>query len=543
MKVEGTAISRIFCSAILIWMAWVTLLPAAESLHLDPVGATGKLVIGGGGKLPAEVRRQFLKWAGGSTAQLLIIPTASVRADDPQASSEILKGWQDEDIKSAAILHTRSRETANDPEFVAALDQATGVWFVGGIQQKIAESYVGTLFEQKLMNLLARGGVVGGSSAGAAIQSRLMIQSGTRVANCSTGFDLLPGTVIDQHFSERNRLNRLTGVMDQFPRLVGLGIDESTALLVDGRWMRVVGSGKVTVCWGHGTKQGLDALQKTYQGGELLDLTSLRRIARDRWQPVFPPRKPKTANVKHGSLMIVGGGGMSLALVKEFVELAGGKDASLVVLPTAMPDPIIGDRSKQMFAAVGAKNVTVLVQRKREDVESPEVLQVLKEAQGIWFGGGRQWRFVDAYENTKAYSLLHDVLRRGGVIGGSSAGASIQGDYLARGNPLGNLDIMAAGYERGFGFLGGVAIDQHFSQRNRFADMASLVKRYPQILGIGIDEATALIVKGRQGEIRGPGQVHFYDSAAPVQPNATEYLSLSAGQTYDLVKRQILQKR
>ena len=129
-----------------------------------------------------------------------------------------------------------------------------------------------------------------------------------------------------------------------------------------------------------------------------------------------------------------------------------------------------------MFATVGATNVTVLTQRKLEDVESQEMLRALKNATGVWFGGGRQWRFVDAYEHTKAYPLLHAVLKRGGVIGGSSAGASIQGDYMARGNPLGNLDIMAAGYERGFGFLPGVAIDQHFAQRNRFADMASLVK-------------------------------------------------------------------
>ncbi len=93
------------------------------------------------------------------------------------------------------------------------------------------------------------------------------------------------------------------------------------------------------------------------------------------------------------------------------------------------------------------------------------------------------------------------------MIGGSSAGATIQGDYLARGNPLGNLDIMAAGYEKGLGFLPGVAIDQHFSQRNRLPQLKSLVLRYPQFLGIGIDESTAIYVKPSEIEVIGASYV------------------------------------
>src|SRR5207253_1984329 len=140
-----------------------------------------------------------------------------------------------------------------------------------------------------------------------------------------------------------------------------------------------------------------------------------------------------------------------------------------------------------MFEKAGAKNVHVLRARELKDVEDPRTLDLLKKARGVWFGGGRQWRFVDAYEGTKAYDLLHDVLRRGGVIGGGSAGATIQGDYLCRGSPFGNLEIMYEGYERGFAFLPGTAIDQHFTQRKRFRDMTALVKTYPQLLGIGID--------------------------------------------------------
>jgi cyanophycinase len=529
------------CATGLLLVCLTVQLVAADSSRIDPTGAPGKLIIGGGGNLPPVVRQVFVAWAGGKDARVVIVPTASIRADDAEVCAEILMDWQDEGIADAVLMHTRSRDEANSAEFVAALEKATGVWFVGGLQQNIAEVYVGTLFEKCVLDLLNRGGVVGGTSAGAAIQSRVMIQGGKTEANIGQGFDLLPSTIIDQHFSARNRLTRLMNAVDQHPLKVGLGIDEQTALLVEGRMMRVVGAGKVTVCYGKSDKYGLEAQQNTYEHGAALDLTSLRRIARARQAEPFPPKKSPTIQVKRGALMIVGGGGMSLGLVKEFVELAGGDDAKIVVLPTAMPDPLPGTTGKRMFASVGATNVTVLPQRTLEDVESQDMLRALKKATGVWFGGGRQWRFVDAYEHTKAYPLMVAVLKRGGVIGGSSAGASIQGDYLARGNPLGNLDIMAAGYDRGFGFLPGVAIDQHFAQRNRFADMASLVKKYPQVLGIGIDEATALIVKGSIAEVRGPGKVHFYDRSPSAVKTDLGYLSLPSGKAFDFGKRSVLE--
>src|SRR5207248_7151399 len=167
-------------------------------------------------------------------------------------------------------------------------------------------------------------------------------------------------------------------------------------------------------------------------------------------------------------------------------------------------------------------------------------LSLLSKASGLWFGAGPHWRFVDAYEGSKAHELFRDVLRRGGVIGGSSAGATIQGDYLCRGTPLGNLEIMYEGYERGLGFLPGVAIDQHFTQRQRLPDMTALMKTYPQLLGIGIDETTALIVQGHVAEVVGRNQVHFYDRRKPVEDGKPDYEVVKAGGRYDLKARQIL---
>jgi cyanophycinase len=135
---------------------------------------------------------------------------------------------------------------------------------------------------------------------------------------------------------------------------------------------------------------------------------------------------------------------------------------------------------------------------------------------------------------------MHDVLARGGVIGGTSAGATIQGDYLARGGVFNNFDIRYEGYERGLGFLKGVAIDQHFTQRKRHADMTQLMKVYPQYLGIGIDEATAIVVQGSTADVIGKGKVHFYDTNRKFDAGQPDYEALSAGSRYDLRERKVL---
>jgi len=263
-----------------------------------------------------------------------------------------------------------------------------------------------------------------------------------------------------------------------------------------------------------------------------------RRAARDRMLPPFPPAKLEVPEVPRGALVIAGGGRLPAEVTGRFIELAGGPDAPIIVLPTAMPEAAQSrSRDGEFLAEAGAKNVRVLEARRREEVESTEFLNALKQAKGIWFAGGRQWRFVDAYEGTKAIDGFREVLERGGVIGGSSAGATIQGEYLVRGSPLGNQEMMAEGYERGFAFLTGTAIDQHFAQRNRFVDMAAVVAAHPQLLGIGLDESTAIVVRGHVAEVFGAHHAHFYDQSQPAADNVPDHTSLGAGARYDLKAR------
>ncbi len=208
----------------------------------------GSLVIGGGGKLPDEVRKTFLTLAGGPTnAKILIVPTADYSADNSDLEP-FLAEWRRLGADHASIFHTRSRDQSNDLAFVKPIEESTGVWFGGGRQDLLSQAYVGTEVEKALKRLLGRGGVVGGSSAGAAILTKVMISSGRREPIEGQGFDLLPDSIVDQHFLRRNRMGRLASMLKKHPELVGIGIDEKTALVVRGRQLSVVGESYVVAC-------------------------------------------------------------------------------------------------------------------------------------------------------------------------------------------------------------------------------------------------------------------------------------------------------
>jgi cyanophycinase len=196
-----------------------------------------RLVVCGGGSLPDVVYERFRELAG-PQPRLVVIPTASRRDPDMH---EVQKLWNARGFDEVCVLHTSDRDVASSVEFVAPLKQATAVWFGGGLQRRIADAYVGTLVEQELHAVLQRGGVVGGTSAGAAIQSRVMIASGRGEPDISVGLDLLPGTIVDQHFLKRNRIPRLLSAVRAHPQRIGIGIDEGTALVLADGQAQVVG--------------------------------------------------------------------------------------------------------------------------------------------------------------------------------------------------------------------------------------------------------------------------------------------------------------
>lgn len=252
-------------------------------------------------------------------------------------------------------------------------------------------------------------------------------------------------------------------------------------------------------------------------------------------------QRPVVQGPEHGTLVIVGGGRLVPAILERFFQLAGGKDAPVVVVPTAggaetYPPDWSGLKP---FKDFGATNLTLLHTTDRKVADSDAFVKPLLTARAVWFGGGRQWHLVDSYLHTRTQRAIEAVLVRGGVVGGSSAGASIQADYLVRGAREGNRIMMAPGYEEGFGLIKGVAIDQHMLTRNRQDDLEQVVARHPELLGISIDESTAIVVHGQEFEVVGASKVAIHDGRSDPRAedrNGKKYFFIGPGDKYDLTK-------
>ena len=240
----------------------------------------------------------------------------------------------------------------------------------------------------------------------------------------------------------------------------------------------------------------------------------------------------------NGSLVIVGGAMRDTAIINRFIQLAGGLDAPLVLIPTAGGGETYDEfwSGARAFERAGATDITILHTNDPAESNTDAFVKPLKRARGVWFGGGRQWRLADAYLHTKVHDELWKVLERGGVIGGSSAGATIQGSYLARGDTRTNT-VMMGDHVEGMGFLKNTAIDQHLLRRNRQFDMIEIIEAHPELLGIGIDENTAIVVNGDDFVVMGQGYVAIYDHQRQLDAGGRFYF-LSPGQRFDLATRE-----
>jgi cyanophycinase len=236
-----------------------------------------------------------------------------------------------------------------------------------------------------------------------------------------------------------------------------------------------------------------------------------------------------------GHLIVIGGGAVGQAILDRFAALAGGLDAQIVVVPTA--GEVVPPLEHHALKRHGFTHLVHLHTNDRKVADSAEFVAALKTAKGVWIDGGRQWRLVDSYLGTKTAKELDNVLERGGVIAGTSAGATIQGSYLVRGAREGNTIMMAKGYEEGFGFLRNVAIDQHLIARHRENDLVPVISLKPELLGIGLDEATAIVVTGDSFSVIGASKVAIYDTNYGVGADGKAYYWLQAGDCFDITAR------
>lgn len=287
----------------------------------------------------------------------------------------------------------------------------------------------------------------------------------------------------------------------------------------------------------------------TVRFGRLVALVLAGLTLRACSAPVSAADRPEYGPAR-GTLVIIGGGSTAnTGIMERFIALAGGRDASFVIVPTAMGNRtpagelIVYDEKKVLmpWKRLGLTHVRMLHTHDPKVANTEQFVQPLREANAVWFDGGRQWNLVDSYMNTLAYKEFHKVLDRGGVIGGSSAGATIQGDYLVRGDTSGPQIVMTPEkeHQHGFAFLRKGAIDQHINTRKRWDDLVAVIKKYPRLLGIGLSEGTAIIVRGDRFEVMGRWKVAVHDNTRQYEPWEKPYFVLSAGDVYNMKTRRI----
>jgi len=257
------------------------------------------------------------------------------------------------------------------------------------------------------------------------------------------------------------------------------------------------------------------------------------------------PTGPTKVGPPKGTVIVVGGGAMGPEIYAKFIEAAGGPDALIIDVPNAGGADSYGQDGPgtRGWKSAGATNVHVLFTKDRKVADSDSFVAVIKKAGGVWFEGGRQYHLVEDYGGTKAEKAFREVLERDGVVGGSSAGASILGDFLVRGAPSQNNRIMDyPGYEKGFAYLRNVGIDQHVVARERLPDLAdSILTKYPKLLGISEDEGTAWVVRGDTATIIGRNKAFVYGGNDPNDPGVP-FLTLRPGDTYNLATRRVVRR-
>lgn len=240
-----------------------------------------------------------------------------------------------------------------------------------------------------------------------------------------------------------------------------------------------------------------------------------------------------------GCLIIIGGGSIPDTVYTIFERKIGGKDQPIVYIPTATRDEPWIEQGKHLlkFSDRGFTNLQTVHTRKREETGNPAMLDLIKNAKGVFLGGGDQEILADIYGNTAIHSELIALLKRGGVIMGTSAGATIMGSLLIGGAHRKSPHTRTT-LKSGFAFMQHTAIDQHVLVRNRQFDLIPVIEQYPDHLGIALDEATAAIVEGDSIGVAGNSYMLIFDPAEWEQQKKEwgrvfkPFTLLGAGQVY-----------
>lgn len=256
-----------------------------------------------------------------------------------------------------------------------------------------------------------------------------------------------------------------------------------------------------------------------------------------------------------GQLVIIGGAEDKegeCKILREFVRRAGGTKARIVVMTAATELPReVGENYIRVFERFGAEEIRILDTVTRDDASSSSALEAIEKATGVFFTGGDQARIISIIKDTPLDEAIHQRYAEGIVIAGTSAGAAVMPDVMiVEGDSQTHPRVNVVEMGPGMGFLPGIAIDQHFSQRGRLGRLLSALAQQPAVLGVGIDENTAVVIDGSQFQVFGGGAVTVVDVSEITHCNLEQLLKdealaicgaklhiLPQGYRFDLEKR------
>lgn len=529
---------------------------------------------GGGGGVREYVRQEFLRLAGGRAACVVLLPSDEEqrgpgeafdayeqRLSRPGVYGRWLKLCHANDAHFQ-FLHWDCPEDPDHSRFFSVLDEATGIWIPSEDQEWVIRRFAGdplkpTRFQLALRNLVARGGVVGASGGGMASLSETVIignvataKSGWTRARLAFGLGLFRGTLLDQNFDVwSGRVERLTDTLKNGPRLdrvarkpgvqqrtIGLGVDRQTVAILSGSTIRVIGdryvhvfvqsNGGRTIAW-HRLAAGDEPLMLTTTSAQKRAVAQSAKVDDDAKNPFGAPSCRGT--------IVLHGGGSTAEMYDLFPRLAGKLRPTLVHCPSASDsyhrmsnEELMVSDLAEVWNTDAVGSLCFINADKPDRAEQSDFCSLLDTADALWIMGGDQRNLTTLYVNSVQPTLFQEKVRniveRGGVVGGSSAGCAALSDIMIVGTiAKTGRGPARAELSRGLGVLLNVVAEQHFDARQgrieRFAELLrnkqQLANISPgcdpgQMVGLAVEESTALIVRGNRLSVAGKNKAHIF---------------------------------
>lgn len=503
---------------------------------------------------------------------------------------------EDRQVADFQFLYRDPKNDPDDARFFALLEKATGLWMPAIDQETLPNlfkndrSTKGERFQRVLREIVARGGVVGGLGGGMASLPETIIAGDASMdedadgwvrAELAFGLSLLSGVIVDQTFSSRaGRLERLTDLLRNGPRLdrlqrqpgierrtIGLGVESHTVLVLSGNTIRALGEGRGhiflksngdrTITW------------RTLEAGEeplVVQTRSAGPHRSDRAEAgsaraaLNPFGMPDASDPSRLGTVVLHGGGDTEEIMDTFPKLIGTPKPRMVHCPAARqscrPSADISPQKltehlektffewRQLQTEGRLQSLTFATTSDPADANRDEFIRPLKQADGLWFCGGNQRPlaslFVDHLRPTLFQREALDIVRRGGVVGGSSAGLAIMADVMIEGDDSEGGGPAEATLSRGLGVMKHVLAEQHFDARSgRIERLTGLLRDHKRLanfaptcepkkmIGLAVEEDTSLIAQGNRLRVSGKKLAHIFLQAS--DPRVVTWHALQSG--------------